>query len=166
MKEKIKEWNNDVRLIDRFYGKFEITDTCWVWKGKKDKNGYGQFYMNLDKKEISVRPHRFSYMIFKGEIPDGLLICHSCDNPACVNPQHLFLGTQKINIQDALKKERMNGPKGTKQWLAKFKDDDIREIRKLKSSGMNGNQIAKKYNVNRRVIYDILKKITWKHVQD
>ena len=153
-------------LKERFMSKIIKCGECWIWKGKKDKDRYGQFYLKTNGKEKGIRPHRFSYMLYKGQIESGLLVCHSCDNPACVNPDHLFLGTQKDNIQDALKKKRMLGPKGEKQWNAKFKDQDIRNIRKMKNEGYNGNQIAKMYQVERRVIYDILKNITWKHVKD
>lgn len=156
------KYDSSVRI--RFDERINIVGECWCWIGSKCKDGYGQFHVKIDGKWKSIRPHRYSYEIFKGEIGDKKVVCHHCDNPSCVNPEHLFLGTQKDNIQDALKKKRMVGPRGMQQWQAKFIDEDIKKIRLLNKEGMNGNQISKLYKVDRRVIYDILKNVTWRHV--
>lgn len=75
---------------------------CWIWEKSKARKGYGQFY--IGKK--ALRAHRVSYLIFKGNIDTGLLVCHTCDNPSCVNPHHLWLGTNMQNSQDKIKKGR------------------------------------------------------------
>lgn len=91
--------------VSRFWAKVSKTDGCWLWTGGRSNDGYG----NFDNK----RPHRFSYELAFGPIPPKLNICHHCDTPLCVRPEHLFVGTQKDNIQDALAKNRMShSPRG------------------------------------------------------
>jgi len=90
---------------ERFWAKVQKTLSCWLWMGKpRNEWGYGQMRVN-GKKEY---PHRFSYILHNGSIPDGLVVCHSCDNPACVNPNHMFLGTHEDNMRDMRAKGRQN----------------------------------------------------------
>lgn len=90
-------------LQERFNSKFNIDDdNCWLWTGSLDKDGYG-FLMYEGK---AIKAHRYAFILNRGEIPEDLQICHSCDIRNCVNPNHLFLGTQKDNMQDAMKKGR------------------------------------------------------------
>lgn len=94
----------------RFLTKINKTDSCWIWLAAKIPKGYGYFY-NGHK---NVGAHRYSYEIFKGKIPDGYHVCHSCDVPSCVNPDHLFIGTNNDNRQDSKNKGRTK--KGKDHW--------------------------------------------------
>lgn len=94
----------EMPLMDRFWDKVQVSNICWEWVGSITKDGYGQFFYQGSL----WGAHRASFQIFVGDIQPGLLICHSCDNPSCVNPDHLFQGTYSDNIQDMLSKGRGN----------------------------------------------------------
>lgn len=90
-------------IKSRFFKHVKKTDGCWIWTGYCQKNGYGTIHCG---KGSIKRAHRISYEIHCGKIPDGLYVCHKCDNPSCVRPDHLFLGTQLDNIRDCISKGR------------------------------------------------------------
>jgi hypothetical protein len=142
----------------RFMSYVTVTDNCWIWNGAKNKK-YG--ILNFRNRN-SMPAHRMSYILFRGEIPDGILACHTCDNPPCVNPQHIFLGTTQHNTEDMMRKGR--SMKGEKHPLAKLTEDDILKIRNLHKQGMKQTKIAEMFNVLASYINCIIKRRTWKHI--
>jgi len=141
----------------RFWSFVKRTPNCWEWIGCKNKKGYGWFYIN-------GRPHtaqRISWIIHFGTITEPLCICHKCDNPGCVNPHHLFEGTNQENTADRHAKGRSKGPQGTKHAMAKLSDADIVSIRR---SSLPSRTLGALYHVSKTQILRIKKGISWKHV--
>lgn len=146
---------------DRFYEKFIVTPTgCWEWIAGKYSNGYGSFYLDTIIKITTA--HRASWIIHNGAIPDGLNVLHKCDNPPCVNPEHLFLGTLDDNNKDMATKRRSTI--GEKNPAAKLKNDDVREIRLL-SKQMTQVAIAERYGVSLNTITSIIVRRRWQRVE-
>lgn len=128
----------------RLLSKYRVTETgCWEWTGfrKKDRFDYGLIWIG----DRQRRAHRVSYEVHKGPIPEGLDILHSCDNPPCINPDHLSVGTRGENCQDAASRDRF--PLNEKHHATKLSREQVREIRAFKADWTNG-EIAKKYGVN------------------
>jgi hypothetical protein len=146
------------------------TDTCWLWQGVILSQGYGQFYLN----KTTYRAHRFSYLLHHGEIPDGLVVMHSCDNRACVNPAHLSLGTPADNSKDMANKGRAakgdeHGThlhpesvwRGEKVHGSILKESQVKEIRERRKPR---KQLAQQFGVSLSTIKAILARRLWKHV--
>jgi hypothetical protein len=148
-------------VIERFWSKVEKTDGCWLWKAKsKDWDGYGLFSAN----GRSVRAHRFSWQLANGRKPGKMLVCHRCDNPACVRPDHLFLGTACDNFRDCLAKGRYS-PKGTGNAAAKIKEADVPKIRNLYATGQWSQQaIADIFGITQTAVSSIVRGKHWRHL--
>jgi hypothetical protein len=147
---------------ERFWKYVNKTDYCWIWSGGKYSNGYGSLAINT----YPVLAHRFSYELHFGKINPNLLVCHKCDNPSCVNPEHLFLGTQKDNLQDMIFKNRLNrkGEKSNNHILSK---DDVISIRKRYNEGGSVTEIFNDYKnliANRESIRSICKNLSWTNI--
>lgn len=176
-----KECSSKCKILNRH----KIENECWQWIGKINNAGYGEFVEGINGKKIIHLSHRKSYEIFKGEIPKGLCVCHSCDNKKCCNPEHLWVGTQKENIQDAKRKGRLpdqkgrkhteetkkkfkfrKGPdkKGEKHHMAKLTENDVREIKKLLETKIKRNEILKMFKITRPYLYAIKSKKAWPHL--
>lgn len=160
----IKTEERYTSLPERFLEKIVFGDECWIWTACKDIGGYGNFRL----KGKTVKSHRFSWEHFKGEIPEGMKICHKCDTPACVNPDHLFLGTQKDNVIDMVAKGRDNHAFGETQGSSKLTWSDIDEIRNLYKRGRapfaseySVRGLAYKFDVSRSQIRRILQGKSW-----
>ncbi|MCK9570860.1 HNH endonuclease [Candidatus Pacearchaeota archaeon] len=137
---------------------------CWTWKGRVHPNGYAAMSRH-------TKAHRASYEIFKGPIPEGLDVCHTCDNPLCVNPLYLFAATRKINMQDCVAKGRTSkGNKGRfceKTAFAKLTNKQVKKILLEHKHCMGENtRLAKKYGVHHSTIHLIVKRKTWKQIYE
>lgn len=145
---------------ERFMSKVQKTEQCWLWIGKKAKGGYGSFSAN-GKSYIA---HRFYYSLINGHIPDDIKACHKCDNPPCVNPDHIFLGTQSENLQDAVQKGRRR-TRGEDNGFSKLTTQQVIEIRRSYSSGsMIKAEIARKFNTSKTNVTRIINRESWTHI--
>lgn len=144
---------------ERFFAKVNKTDKCWVWLGAKNDWGYGNFQYE-GKIE---KAHRVAYRMFIGEIPDGMKVLHRCDTPACVNPAHLFLGTDGDNARDRAAKKRGNSPHGEQHTRAILTESQVLEI--IQSS-LSYKKLALKFSISKSAIRDIKIGKNWKHLRD
>lgn len=125
---------------EAFLSRFKKTPKCWIWQGTRNEYGYGIFLL---PGEIPVRAHRYSFENFKGEIPDNMVVMHTCDNPPCVNPDHLRLGTKADNNKDTAMKRRHNY--GLKHWNGKLSEKQVAEIR---NSDKTQRELAEIYGIS------------------
>lgn len=147
----------------RFWSKVNKTADCWLWFGNSDEHGYGRIGMGSkkDKSKKSVLAHRYSWELAKGEIPKGLFVLHKCDTPACVNPDHLFLGTQRTNVADMVQKNRQQ--KGESNGMAALTTAQVRGIKSMLSAGATKASIARQYEVSPSLVSMINSGKRWKH---
>lgn len=134
---------------------------CWNWTGAQiKKDWHGEWRSKAGKIELA---HRAAFRMFKCEIPEGMFVLHKCDNPICVNPQHLFLGTQSDNLKDMWSKGRGKPTPlfGEEHGMSLLTKDAVLDIR---SSTESGVALARKYGVSPRTICDVRKRRTWKHI--
>lgn len=151
-------------FIFRFWQKVRKTDSCWLWLAATDRFGYGMITKRHSTGVIAA--HRASWILHKGVIPKGMCVLHNCpsgDNPSCVNPDHLFLGTRTDNAIDRDFKYRGRHPVGECLPRLKLTNEKVLEIRQL-SNAMSGRKIAKIFGVSKNTIQGVLNGATWKHV--
>lgn len=151
----------------RYWSYVDTTGSCWTWTGGKDKDGYGKFAITAPPgerpKQRHVRAHRIGWeMAHCNTVPADRVVMHSCDNPACVNPAHLSIGTQADNRMDCGWKGR--NPRGTNHHSATIDDGDVRRIRELRDAGVRPSQIAATLGLNASATYGVYQGRTWKHV--
>lgn len=157
-----------MNLRQRLYSHAKKNDEtgCWEWAGSK-RGCYGRIIVGsrVDGTRRSDTAHRVSYIINFGEIPDGLYVCHKCDNPACINPNHLFLGTAKENMEDCSKKGRIVAKAGENQGRSKLTEESVRDARrKFFVERVSSWRMADIYCVSRRTMWNALTGKTWKCV--
>jgi len=140
----------------------KLTETgCWHWTAALVR-GYGKTSVHIDGRKRQVFAHRVAWELTRGKIPDGLLALHRCDNPRCVNPDHLFLGTHKDNVADMHSKLR--GQHGERHWKSKLSEDQVREIRRRFSSGEPKRGLARAFGMDKSTIKGIVERLLWRHV--
>lgn len=150
LKRGSKDW-------DRFWSRVTKGPGCWTWDNLSHSGGYREIYIKPNK----LLAHRVACMLGHGCIPEGMFVCHHCDNRGCIRPSHLFLGTSKDNMVDASNKKRLGKCYGTAHQNAKLTDTEIKQIRKDTNTHRT---IAKKYNVSHNTIGTIKRRQTWKHI--
>ena len=140
-----------------FWLQFLGLNGCWEWRGARDNTGYGKFM--ADGKRYYA--HRYSYMHNVGKIKRGMYVLHKCDNPPCIRPSHLYIGTKKQNTQDAVRRGRI--AHGSRCPQSKFTKDDVDMIRAIYKGGKTTQQeIADEYGVSRPTITNIINNKNWK----
>lgn len=146
-------------LANRFWRRVKKTDDCWLWVGTGLRNGYGR--MIRDGKPLLA--HRAAYEIQIGPIPDGMLVCHRCDNRRCVRGDHLFLGTNADNNRDCINKGRRTDL-GERNTHAKLTDESVRAMRAMRKAGAAILQLATRFNISTTGAHRVCIKRSWKHV--
>ena len=147
----------------RFWSKVQKTDGCWIWQAATNQSGYGVFRIRRDSKAFNVLAHRYAYSSQFGSFQSDLFVCHTCDNPPCVNPVHLFLGTHEDNMRDGVHKLRMHP--GEKDGLASMTDAQALEIRKMRDvSRLSYKEIAAKAGLSYQAVRRVIRRDTWKHI--
>lgn len=167
---KIRTENWKRSFVQRFWSRVQKTDGCWIWTAAHKPEGYGKMWMN-GKLESA---HRISWILTRGPIPDGLWVLHKCDNPPCVNPDHLYIGYRKENGRDAAERHRIPYGKdayfskcvGEKNFNARCTDQIVRDIRaKYVPRKFGLWRLSKFFGLPRTTIGNIVNRRTWKHVQ-
>lgn len=164
-KPRVEPRDRNSPIEVRFWNRVAKSDGCWLWVGHRPSE-----YGRLSHKNEKHRAHRLSYQLNVGPIPDGMVVCHRCDNPPCVNPSHLFLGTSADNSRDMKAKGRWAGgpPSGERAPNSSLKDAQVMEIKGLlRFPHFHGkySQMARAFGVSQNTIYSIKSGQTWGHIR-
>lgn len=151
-------------LLNRFECKINKTDTCWLWTASTTRGGYGHIRGKVNGKWSMLRAHRLAYILYKGAIPEGSLVCHSCDNRLCVNPDHLFLGSALDNNIDCINKGRKGfGRNPNHNHLSLTLAKKVRYV-KLKNPKLTYKQLGKLFNTSASQVHRIVTNKIWKNI--
>lgn len=156
-------WKKFVPWQERFAEKIDKTSSpigCWLWQSTILRDGYGQMIINGKHNAA----HRLSYELYKGPIPQGMHVLHRCDVYACLNPDHLFLGTHQDNMNDKIAKGRAGVPFGENHPRAKLKTTQVLEIRRKSASGTSHAELSREFGVSTSAIEAICKRRTWRSI--
>lgn len=150
-------------LVQRFKARVVSSNPteCWLWQGAM-RNGYGA--VKVEGHIVSA--HVLSYRISKGDIPDGLLVTHSCDNRACVNPAHLSLGTHSDNMREMQERRKIHAPRGEESSAAVLTNEKVKIIQAMRvATGRGSTFISKALGVKRSTVKGIIERTSWKHLE-
>jgi hypothetical protein len=145
--------------IDEFWKRVDKTDGCWTWTGNGTGDGYGRMFL---AKGNVIRSNRASWIIHFGEIPEGMCVCHHCDNKICVRPDHLFLGTDLDNKRDMFIKKKHAHT--TRHGSAKLGAVEVVSIKRLYSKGWKSPAIAERFSVDKSTILRVLRGESWRNL--
>jgi len=151
------------REAERFNAKYKkgSKSSCWEWLGKLGKNGYGLFYMMRPPRK-TFHAHRVAWSHHNNrDVPDGMMICHTCDNRSCVNPDHLYLGTGYDNNSDTVKRHRAKRKRGSECSWSKLTEKQVIDI--VKSTATQ-QKIAERYGLDQSTVSQIKAGLRWKHL--
>jgi hypothetical protein len=150
--------------LEIFWNSIDKTSSpkgCWLWTRSVMKSGgYGQMTVNKQW----WRAHVLSWTIANGPVPDGMCVCHECDVPRCVRPDHLFLGTRNDNMQDMIQKGRAIHPKGIDSPNARLSEKKVLEISRLNKSGVSGAELGRRFKISKTHAMNIVNGKKWKHL--
>lgn len=150
---------NDLDIKQRLERRIITKDGCWITDFSLDSQGYSS--MQYNNKRFLI--HRLSYILYIGDIPKGLLVCHKCNNKRCINPDHLYAATQSQNVKDAYKDGLINYRRGENHHYTKLSDKEVIEIRKLyKLGGTSHRKLGKLFNVSGCTIGKIINNLSRK----
>ncbi len=151
-------------ILQRFFrlANPAAAEACWEWTGAQNTQGYGR----LSVAGIQMTATHVAWLLFRGIIAPGLQVLHRCDNPPCVNPAHLFLGTQKDNMDDCRRKGRDRRPRGEEIGQAKLTAQEVKAIRLRRSRGETVASIARLFGVCPTAVSAIIHRRVWRHVND
>lgn len=145
---------------------------CWLWTGRM-VGSYGRFFDTIDGHSKDHVASRWLHQHLHGRLPRVIQVCHTCDNPRCVNPGHLYAGTARTNAIDSVTRGRhwskanpSAAAKGIMHGHAKLNDEKVRAIRASISSGLTSSAVAKQYGVNKTTVCRIARRVLWRHVED
>jgi len=150
------------KLEERFWSKVDKSqgeEACWEWRSTVSR---GRAMFHFEGRPVNAA--RVAYLLEVGEIPEGMEVCHHCDDMMCLNVRHLFLGTHKENMYDMVAKGRERYLKGEELPNTKLTAEKVREIRKQASEGVPRKELARRYNVDVSTIHEVVNRKTWKHV--
>ena len=156
-------------IEDRFWEKVQKSDGCWTWQGCLDRRGYGQIARG-GKFGGNVKAHRLSYRIAHGDLPESAHVLHRCDNPACVRPDHLFLGTHTDNMRDMWAKNRGRcdgaGRSGEENGNHRLTSANVAEIIRRHKGGEASRALAAEFGVSKTLVLMISAGKVWRHIQE
>ena len=154
-----------IKLVNwaRFEKKIKKEDGgCWIYVGYRNEKGYGATMVRREGKGHLVKAHRLMYSKYIGRIPDGMVVCHTCDNPSCVNPEHLFVGTQADNLKDMHAKGRRKYPEKIKRRTIEERRNDDRERRRVTydmwAGGLSQKEVAVRLGICKRQVSERLRR--------